>query len=113
MNKILLTGNLTKDIELKVAEGGTNIVSCSIAVKGYNKDDVDFINLKAFGKTAEFMSNYLKKGSKIGVEGRLSVRSYEKNNEKRTFTEVIVDRVEFLDKKQKQDDTISESDIPF
>lgn len=100
MNKVILTGNLTKDPELKYIPGsGTAAVTCSIAVKRiYSKEDaVDFITIVVFGKNAENLANYQSKGSKIGVVGRIQTRSYDaKEGGKRYVTEVVADEIEFL-----------------
>ena len=95
MNKVILIGNLTKDIELKTS-GETNYCRFSLAVKR-KKDEVDFINCLAFGKTAELLNQYCSKGSKISLVGRLEVNQYKgKNNENITSYDVIVEDIEFL-----------------
>jgi single-strand DNA-binding protein len=104
MNSVNIIGRLTKDPELKYTTEGKAVCSCCIAVDGYKKDDVDFIPIKAWAKQAEFMANYLKKGSKVGITGRISVRPYEKDGKKLTFTEVIVENVQGLDSKPKEED---------
>lgn len=98
MNKVILIGNLTKDIELKTS-GETNYCRFSIAVKR-KKDEVDFINCLAFGKTAELLNQYCSKGSKISIVGRLEVSQYKgKNNENITSYDVIIEDIEFLSNK--------------
>lgn len=94
MNKIFLSGNLTRDVELY---NGTNtaVAKTGIAVNRRAKDEVDFFNLVAFGKTAEFMSKYFGRGSKVLIEGRLQTSTYEKDGVKRTATDVIVEQIEF------------------
>ena len=111
MNKVILSGRLTRDPEVKTATSGNAYTRVSIAVdrqytkeKG-NEKGVDFIGLVVFGKTAEFMGKYFTKGSKILVEGRLQTSHYQdKNGEKRSSTDVIVDAVEFADSKKKDSD---------
>jgi len=76
-----------------------------------------------FGKTAELAAEYTGKGSQVGIEGRLQTRQWEKNGQKQYTTEVVVDRIEFLDSKQKGDeppvsreapgDNVDPDDIPF
>lgn len=120
MNKVVLIGRLTKDIELKYIPGEKNtaVATFSLAVNRNfkNKDgnyDADFINCTVFGKTAETMSNNLSKGRQIAVEGRIQVRNYEANDgTKRYVTEVVVNEFQFLDKKQNgsSSSTPSESD---
>ena len=101
MNKILLSGRLTKDAELGyIAVTGTPKASFSIAVeRGYQKDKnnkkVDFINCEMIGKHTENLCQYLTKGKALMVEGELNIDNYEKDGERRSFTKVKVDRVEF------------------
>ncbi|MBR8700428.1 Single-stranded DNA-binding protein [Fusobacterium sp. DD29] len=100
MNTIILTGRLTRDPELKFGQSGKAYSRFSLAVdRAFSKDEVDFINCVAFGKTAELIGEYLRKGKKAGVTGRLQMNRYEFNGEKRTSYDVIVDTVEFLEPK--------------
>lgn len=104
MNKIFLSGRLTKDPEVKTAQSGKAYTRVGIAVdRPFSKDkEVDFFNLVVFGKTAEFLGKWFSKGSKILVEGRLQNSSYkDKEGNDRIATEVIVDNVEFADSKKK------------
>jgi single-strand DNA-binding protein len=99
-NQATLIGRLTKDPETK----NTTELACStfaLAVdRNYKKEDgtkdTDFINIKAFGKMADVSTKYLTKGRAILVVGRIQVHSYEKDNERKWFTEVIADKIEFL-----------------
>jgi len=100
MNIVVLTGRLTRDPELKYGQSGTAYCKFTIAVNRMRRDDpTDFINCAAFGKTAELIGEYIRKGSQLGVQGRIQTSSYEMNGEKRYRTEVVVDRIEFLDSK--------------
>ncbi len=106
MNKVILMGRLTRNPEVKSTQTGRAVARMSLAVDrpGAKKQDgaqtADFINLVAWEKSAELAQNYLAKGSQILVEGRLSVRSYDdQQGQKRTATEVIVERFEFCGKK--------------
>lgn len=99
MNKVLLTGCIGKDLDLKYTQGsGTAIAKGTLAVKReFKKDETDWINLVAFGKIAETMAQYLTKGSKIGVVGRIQTGSYDaQDGTKRYTTDVIVESFEFL-----------------
>lgn len=98
MNKTVLIGNLTKDIELKFQAGsGLAIGKFSLAVARQKKGETDFINCIAFGKTAETMSQYLFKGSKVAIEGHIQTGSYtNKENHKVYTTDVVIDRFEFV-----------------
>ncbi len=106
MNKVLLTGRLTKDPELRTTGSGLAVASFSLAVTRTfrNKDgnyDADFFNVSVFGKQAANVSKYCFKGSQVGVEGRLQSRSYDaQDGTKRYVTDVIADRVEFLGSKK-------------
>lgn len=99
MNKTILIGNLTRDVDLRFAAGtGTAVARFSVAIARMKKDETDFINCLAFGKTAETISQYFFKGSKIALEGHIQTGSYDKDGEKRYTTDVIVDRFEFVEK---------------
>lgn len=115
MNKIIMIGNLTKDPELKYAAGsGTAVTRITLAVnRPYKKDEVDFINCLAFGKTAETMSNYLAKGSKISIEGHIQTGSYTaQDGTKRYTTDVVIEKMEFLSKAKKSDGTSAPASEP-
>lgn len=93
---------MTANPELKATQSGKSVVAFNLAVDRNVKDEVDFIGCVAWEKTAEFMSKYLKKGSKIAVQGRIQTRNYEKQDGSKAYiTEVIADRVEFCESKQK------------
>ena len=99
MNKVFLSGNLTRDPEVRYSQSGKAFARMGIAVRRFskdNKDAVDFFNLTAFDKTAEFCGRYFMKGSRVLVEGRLQTSSYEnKDGVKVNAVDVIVDNVEF------------------
>ena len=101
MNVIALMGRLTRDPEVKFGQSGKAYGRFSIAVnRQYQKDEVDFINCVAFGKTAELIGEYFRKGQQIGVVGRLQMNQYETaNGEKRTTYDVIVDSFDFVGNK--------------
>lgn len=100
MNKVILIGRLSKDVELRFTQSNKAVTSFSIAVDKRKKEEgADFFNCVAWGTIAENMNRYLAKGSKVAVYGRLSTRSYEKNGSKQYVTEVVADEVEFLDSK--------------
>ena len=102
MNKIILSGRLTRDAELSfIPNTGTPKMSFSLAVeRNYQKDKnnkkVDFINCEMLGKHTENLCQYVTKGKAILVEGELNIDQYEKDGEKRSYTKVKVDRLEFL-----------------
>lgn len=101
MNKVILMGNLTRDVEIK-DYGNTTVARVGIAVnRPFKKDEVDFFNLVAFQKTAEFLNKYFVKGSKILIEGYLRTSNYEgKDGVKRTATDIIIEQIEFAGTKK-------------
>lgn len=107
-NLVILTGRLTKDPELKHGASGTAYCKFTLAVNRMKKDDpADFILCSAFGKTAELIAEYVKKGNNLGVQGRLQQDTYEKDGEKISKTGVTVDKIEFLES-NKTESTTSE-----
>ena len=101
MNKVILIGNLTKAVEIRYTAQGLGVANFTLAVKRDNgKDETDFINCIGYGKTAEAISKYLDKGSKTSIEGRIQTGSYEKDGKKIYTTDVVVDKVEFLNSKK-------------
>lgn len=105
MNVVILTGNICNDIEMRQTGTGKAVTQINLAVKRpYAKDTTDFIPCVVWNQQAEFLSKYAHKGSKIAVTGKLTSRQYEdKNGNKRTAYEVIVDTVELLDAKAKNE----------
>ena len=101
MNKIILAGGVVRDAELSfLGSTGTPKMSFSIAVeRNYQKDKnnkvVDYINCEMLGKHTENLCQYITKGKQIIVEGELNIDNYEKDGEKRSFTKVKIDRLEF------------------
>lgn len=99
-NKVILIGNLTRDPELRYTPAGIPIARFTLAVnqpRSKNKEGaVDFINCVAWRRLAEIVGEYLKKGRPAAVEGRLQIRTYEKDGEKRTMAEVVVDNMQML-----------------
>lgn len=99
MNKVILIGRLTRDPELKFTPNtGHAVASFTLAVDG-QKDDTLFVNIVAWNKQAENCAQYLTKGREAAVVGRLQIRSYEKDGQKRYITEVVAESVEFLGSK--------------
>ena len=102
MNKIILTGRATKDAELGfIGATGTPKMTFTLAVeRNYQKDKnnkkVDFINCEMLGQHTEKLCQYVTKGKSILVEGELNIDQYTKDDEKRSYTKVKVDRLEFL-----------------
>lgn len=102
LNKVLLYGNLTRDPELKALPSGQQVASFGLATNrsfknrdGQQQEQTEFHNIVAFGRTAEVMGQYLKKGRPIYVEGRLQTRTWDKDGAKQYRTEIIVDSFQF------------------
>lgn len=100
MNKVLLIGRLTKDPEYREAKE-LSIAKYTLAVDRRGSEHADFISCVVFGKGADFANEYLKRGTKIAIEGRIQTGSYEnKKGEKVYTTDVIVDAQEFCESKK-------------
>jgi len=123
-NRIVLVGRLVRDPELSYAKTGTALCKCSIAVdREFSSDNkTDFIPIIAFAKTAETMNNFLHKGSLILVEGSLNIDQYQdREGQKKTFAKVVVNRFNFMEKKnasngggsERQSDKPVEEDLVF
>ena len=108
MNKVILIGRLTKDPELNFTAGtGTAVCRFNLAVtRPFKKDETDFINCIAFGKTGETIAQYLTKGRQLAVTGSIRTGSYDaKDGTKRYTTDIVVDSFEFIgsNKNENQD----------
>lgn len=114
LNKVILMGRLTKDVELRHTDKGKAVATFTIAVDnghGENKK-ADFINCVAWEKTAEFINNWFGKGRMIAVVGRIATRDYEgKDGRKNYVTEVIVNEVAFADSKKDETEPKQSSGI--
>lgn len=109
MNKVILVGRITKDLELKRTNSDIPFVQFTLAVNRMyqNKSgekQTDFINCVAWRQTAELLSKYMRKGNQIGVEGQLQTRTYDDpNGQRRYITEVMCENVHFLEPKRQDD----------
>ena len=102
-NKVILMGNLPRDPELRVTAGGLSICKLGLAVNrvyttkdGERREETTFVDIDAFGKQAEVISKYMRKGRPIFVEGRLKFDQWESEGQKRSKLGVILDKFEFL-----------------
>lgn len=108
MNNVSLIGRLTRDPEMRYTASGTAIVNFTLAINRPFKDEngseqADFINCVAFGKRAETIANYVKKGNQFGVTGRIQTGSYENKEGQRVYTtDVAVDSFTFLERSNQQ-----------
>lgn len=105
-NKVILVGNLTRDIELRYTQGGMAIAKTAIATSrkftanGEKKEEVCFVDITFFARSAEIANQYLRKGSKILVEGRLNFEQWaDQNGQKRSKHSVTVETMQMLDSK--------------
>lgn len=117
MNKVILMGRLTKDPEVRYTNGGKTIGSFSIAVdrrfKSEGQPEADFFTCVTFGKQAEFVEKYLKKGTKILLSGQIQNNNYEKDGVKHYNTQIVVDEIEFAESKRSQSEEPSGKDDGF
>lgn len=138
-NRVILVGNLTRDIELKYTQGGTAVAEMGLACNEKRKspsgewiEEVTFVDVTLWGKTAENAQKYIGKGSSALVEGRLKLDTWEKDGKKQYKLKVVADKLQFLSSKggsggvQRQESqsdyssneptepsTTSSDDIPF
>ena len=108
MNKVILMGRLTRDVEVKYTQN-TNTLICSFGLavgRRFVKEgqqDVDFFNIVALGKTGEFCSKYFNKGQQVAIVGRLQTRNYDDKDGKKVYvTEVLAEEVHFADSKKSE-----------
>ena len=110
INRVNISGNLTRDPELRATSGGTQVMSFGVAVNDRRKnpqngeweDYPNFVDCTMFGTRAEAVSRFLSKGAKVAIEGKLRYSSWEKDGVKRSKLEVIVDEIEFMSRQQEQ-----------
>lgn len=128
-NKVILVGNLTRDVELRYTQGGLAIAKVGLATNrkykgqdGEQKEEVCFIDVNIFGRTAEVANQYLKKGSKVLIEGRLVLEQWnDQSGQKRSKHSVTAESMQMLDTKggggssggYGSDDSYSGSDDPY
>lgn len=110
MNYVSISGRLTRDTELKTTTSGIPVCNFTVAVRKDFGEGADFINCVAWRKTAELITKYLSKGSMALFQGRLSQSSYEFEGRTQYKTEVIVDKVEFLDSKTQDENEQSQKE---
>lgn len=117
VNKAILVGNLGKDPELRYTSSGKAVCNFTLATTEKTKDNeyTEWHRITVWGNQAEACTNYLSKGSKVYVEGRIETRSYEKDGQKRYTTEINAYTVQFLDPKKEntQDYNDDDGDLPF
>lgn len=119
LNRVILMGRITQDLELKQTQSGNAVLSFTVAVdrnyapQGQDRQ-TDFINCVAWKQKAEFINNYFAKGRMIAVEGNLQTRTYDdKNGTKHYITEVVVDNVSFTGEPKQQSGQAQETAEPI
>ena len=119
VNSVVLLGSFTKDPEQRKTNNDKTVTSFSLAVDGYN-ENTSFFDIQCWGKTAEFVGQYLKKGNQVVVSGRLEQQVWEKDGQKHSRVIVVADNVQSVANAKPQDSHESEPDdeldasaIPF
>ena len=115
INRVVISGNLTRDSELRQTQSGSSILSFGVAVNDRRKnpqadeweDYPNFVDCTMFGPRAEKLAQYLTKGLKVAIEGKLRYSSWERDGQKRSKLEVIVDTLEFMSSKQGEQPNVS------
>lgn len=109
INRVVISGNLTRDPEMRATTSGMQVLSFGVAVNdrrrnpqtGEWEDYPNFVDCTMFGTRAEAVSRYLSKGSKVAIEGKLRYSSWERDGQRRSKLEVIVDEIEFMSRGQQ------------
>lgn len=109
INRVVISGNLTRDPEMRATTSGVQVLSFGVAVNdrrrnpqtGEWEDYPNFVDCTMFGTRAEAVSRYLSKGSKVAIEGKLRYSSWERDGQRRSKLEVIVDEIEFMSRGQQ------------
>lgn len=125
VNKCFFIGRLGKDPEIKFLESGNAVCKFSIAITekwtkdGEKKEHTEWVNIEAWGKLAEIAAEYLKKGSKCFVEGKLKTDKYEKEGQTHYSTKIVASNIQFLDKKEQGESSgavggvVEQDDVPW
>ena len=135
INSVNISGNLTRDPELRSTTTGTNVLSFSVAVNDRRKnsqtgeweDAPNFVDVTMFGSRAEALSRFLRKGSKVAIEGKLRYSRWERDGQTRSKLEVVANEIEFMSTRRNNDggghvdtrtapaqsSSYDEDDVPF
>lgn len=122
INKVFISGNLTRDPEMRTTQGGTVVMGFGVAVNDRRKnpatgqwEDVpNYVDCTMFGNRASAVSQYLGKGTKVTIEGRLRWHQWQdQNGNNRSKLDVIVDEIEFAPRSQQQQAPVNDEYIPF
>ncbi|KAA0273761.1 MAG: single-stranded DNA-binding protein [Anaerolineales bacterium] len=119
LNRVQLIGRLGRDPETKFTPTGKKVCHFSLAVtnrwkdkNGETRDSTEWMNIEAWGRLGEVCQEYLKKGSLVFVEGRLKTDKYEANGETKYFTKIVVQSLQFLDRKEKEEPVMAVDEDP-
>lgn len=123
INRVVLTGNLTRDPEVKATTGGTAVANIGICVNDRTRDAngnwVDrpnFLDCVMFGKRAEAVCKFLTKGAKVAIEGKLRYSQWERDGQKRSKVEISIDEIDLMQNRTVQEapqDDYASEDVPF
>lgn len=119
LNRVTLTGRLTKNVDLRYTQGGTAVGSFNLAVDRNFKNqqgqrEADFVNCVIWRKSAENFSNFVHKGSLVGIDGRLQTRNYENQQGQRVYvTEVVVENFALLENRNNTNNGNQSDNAPF
>lgn len=126
INKVIISGHLTRDAELRKTQSGLAIMNLGVAVNDTRRNQQtgeweeypNYLDCVMMGERAEKIADMLVKGMKVCIEGKLRWSQWEKEGQKRSKVEIIIDQIEFMSRKEKEPDTsaydsYADSDIPF
>ena len=121
INRCNISGNLTRDPEMRALRNGTQVLSFGVAVNDRRKnpqtgdweDYPNFVDCTMFGSRAEAVGRYLAKGTKVAIEGKLRYSTWEKDGQRRSKLEVIVDEIELMSQRQQAPADVYDEDCPF
>lgn len=112
MNLFMGIGRLTKKAELRYTTSNLAVASFTLAIpREMKKEETDFISCVAYGKQAEVISKYLDKGSQVGIEGHIQTGSYEKEGKKIYTTDVVVEKITFINTQKKEETQQTQTEI--
>ena len=121
INRVMISGNLTRNAEIRSTQSGMAILGFGVAVNDRRKnqqtgeweDYPNFVDCTMFGTRAEAVGRYLSKGTKVAIEGKLRYSSWEKDGQRRSKLEVIVDEIELMSQRQQAPADVYDEDCPF
>lgn len=118
INRVIIIANTTRDVELKITPSGASVANFSIASNrkykagDETKEEVSYFDCVVWGKLAELCEKYVKKGDKVGIEGRLQQRRWEADGKKASKVEIVVENVQFLSNKGNSQSQVGDNEEP-